>query len=111
MTRLRGVPMSETLGGRLRKQREQRNISLSAIAEETKIGLPLLEALERDDVSRWPAGIFRRAFVRSYAKAVGLDADAVLQEFQNVHPEPLESPSAGEWPSAPDPIAEESRGL
>ena len=42
-----------------------------------KVSLPLLEGLEADDISRWPGGIFRRAFVRAYAEAVGLDPDAV----------------------------------
>jgi len=80
--------MSDTLGERLRKHREQRQIALSAIVEETKISPALLNALERDDVSRWPKGIFRRAFVRSYARAIGLDSDAVLREFLAVHPDP-----------------------
>ena len=40
--------------------RERRGITLEAIAETTKIALPLLESLERSDVSHWPKGIFRR---------------------------------------------------
>ena len=62
--------MPESFGARLRKQREARHIDLSWIAEETKIKRSLLEALERDDVSRWPSGIFRRAYVRTYAHVV-----------------------------------------
>lgn len=80
--------MSESLGERLRKQREQRNIALSAIAEDTKIKVSLFHDLEHDDVSRWPTGIFRRAFVRAYARAVGLDSETVLREFLAVHPDP-----------------------
>ena len=60
-------------GPRLRHERERREISLKSIADNTKISRSLLEALERDDVSRWPTGIFRRAFVRSYAEAIGLN--------------------------------------
>ena len=102
--------MSETLGGRLRKQREDRNVSLTAIAEETKIGMPLLEALERDDVSRWPSGIFRRAFVRAYARAIGLDADAVLQDFMTAHPEPV-APTAAESSTSPETSPDDTRGF
>jgi cytoskeletal protein RodZ len=40
-----------------------------------------LEALERNQLSRLPGGIFSRAFVRSYAIEVGLDPDAMIQEF------------------------------
>ena len=74
----------------LRQRREQQQIALTTIAEQTKIKLSLLEALERDDVSRWPSGIFRRAFVRAYAHAIGLDPDVVVREFLERHPDPVE---------------------
>jgi hypothetical protein len=82
--------MSDSFGARLRARREEQAIALVTIAEQTKIKLSLLEALERDDVSRWPSGIFRRAFIRAYADALGLDPDAVVREFLEVHPEPAE---------------------
>src|SRR6186713_3164769 len=85
----------ELLGRRLRAERERRRITLESIAANTKISIGLLRALERDDVARWPTGIFRRSFVRAYAAAIGLDADEVLHEFLEAHPEPLdESPGA-----------------
>jgi len=81
--------MLETLGARLRQQREAQQIALETIAEQTKIKRSLLEALERDDVSHWPSGIFRRSFVRAYAKAIGLNPDDVLRDFTEAHPEPV----------------------
>jgi transcriptional regulator with XRE-family HTH domain len=80
--------MHSSLGARLREQREGRQITLTTIAEQTKIKLSLLEGLERDDLSHWPEGIFRRSYIRAYAKAVGLDGDAVLREFLSLHPDP-----------------------
>src|SRR5512142_1014534 len=80
--------MDGSFGARLRQRREEQSIPLSAIAEQTKIKASLLEALERDDVSRWPSGIFRRAYIRAYAHAIGLDPDVVVREFLEVHPEP-----------------------
>jgi hypothetical protein len=71
-----------TLGAYLRAERERRDLALRTISESTKVSLPLLEGLESDDISRWPGGIFRRAFVRSYAEAVGLDPDEVFQRFE-----------------------------
>src|SRR5438552_19182229 len=68
-------------GGRLREARERRGISLRQIANATKISVAVLEALERNDVSRLPGGIFGRAFVRSYAVEVGLDPARTIQEF------------------------------
>jgi transcriptional regulator with XRE-family HTH domain len=82
--------MAESLGTRLRQRREEQNIALAKIAEKTKIKQSLLEALERDDISHWPTGIFRRAFIRAYALAIGLDPDVVVREFFEVFPEPVE---------------------
>ena len=94
--------MSHSFGGRLRYERERRQIALKSIAERTKIGVPLLEALERDDVSRWPSGIFRKSFIRSYAEAVGLDADAIVREFIERYPDPLELPPKVQHVAAPE---------
>jgi transcriptional regulator with XRE-family HTH domain len=80
--------MPESFGARLRQQREARQIDLVAISEQTKIKLALLEALENGDVSHWPSGIFRRAYIRAYAQFIGLDPDALLREFLEVHPDP-----------------------
>jgi len=80
----------ESFGGRLRYERERRQINLRSIAETTKISVPLLEGLERDDVSRWPSGIFRKSFIRSYAEAIGLDPEPVIREFVERYPDPLE---------------------
>src|ERR687893_2468199 len=81
--------MPDSFGARLRRQREQQNIPLVTIAEQTKIKVSLLEALERDDVSRWPVGIFRRAYIRTYAHAIGLSPDQVLREFLERYPDPV----------------------
>ena len=82
--------MSESFGARLRYERERRKIALDTIAVNTKILPALLEGLERDDLSRWPSGIFRRSFVRAYAQAVGLDPDETVREFLNRYPEPAD---------------------
>lgn len=76
-----------SFGDALRRERERRGITLDAIAEQTKVGVALLDGLERGDLARWPAGIFRRAFVRGYAQAVGLDAGSVVDAFTRVYPE------------------------
>jgi transcriptional regulator with XRE-family HTH domain len=80
--------MDSTFGTRLRLQREEQQISLSVISEQTKIKRSLLEGLERDDLSRWPTGIFRRSYFRAYARAIGLEPDRMLSEFQALYPDP-----------------------
>jgi cytoskeletal protein RodZ len=72
---------SSGFGGRLRDARERRGVSLRQIANATKISVGVLEALERNDISKLPGGIFGRAFVRSYAIEVGLDPEATIQDF------------------------------
>jgi transcriptional regulator with XRE-family HTH domain len=74
-------------GRRLRDERERAQIALAEIADATKIKRSLLEELERGDVSAWPGGIFRRAFVRAYASAIGLSPESVVEEFTQVFPD------------------------
>lgn len=76
-------------GAALRQARERRGISLRQIAASTKISTAALDALERNDISKLPGGIFSRAFVRSYAIEVGLDPDQTVKEFlERFHGEP-----------------------
>lgn len=79
-----------TLGARLRSQRERQGLSLADVADQTKIRLSLLQGLEQDDVSRWPSGIFRRSYIRSYAQAIGLDPGPVVREFLAQYSDPGE---------------------
>ncbi|HTL43270.1 MAG TPA: helix-turn-helix transcriptional regulator [Vicinamibacterales bacterium] len=76
----------DTFGPRLRSERERRGISLETIASVTNVGVELWQGLERNDFSRWPTGIFARAFVRDYARAVGVDSDEVVDEFCRLFP-------------------------
>jgi transcriptional regulator with XRE-family HTH domain len=82
--------MDLTFGARLRAHREQQRISLAEISASTKISVTLLEGLERDEVSRWPGGVFRRAYIRAYAQAIGLDAEMLLHEFLAKYPDPTD---------------------
>jgi len=82
--------MTESFGARLRQQRERQQIALTDIADRTKINRSLLEGLERDDLSNWPAGIFRRSFIRAYAQAIGLEPGSIVREFLELYPDPAE---------------------
>ncbi len=69
-------------GENLRREREMRAVSLEEISSATKISLRFLEAIERDDFSKLPGGIFSRSFIRSYARYLGLDEERVMAEYQ-----------------------------
>ena len=95
---------TELFGARLRHERERRGIALASIADRTKIAPPLLVALERGDLARWPGGLYRRAFMRAYAEAVGLDATELVREFLEFFPDPAQAApeiAAGGQPVAP----------
>jgi cytoskeleton protein RodZ len=77
-----------SFGDNLRRERELRGISLHEIAEATKISVRFLQALEQDRYDILPGGIFPRAFVKQYARHLGLDAERVAAEFQYLHNEP-----------------------
>ncbi len=89
-----------SFGARLRQQREERGISLRSIADSTKVSVSYFAALERGDCSRWPAGVYSRAFVRGYAEAIGLDPDTVASDFFHCFPE-LAAPAHSPTPQAP----------
>jgi transcriptional regulator with XRE-family HTH domain len=69
------------LGKSLREARERTGLSLTQVAKATKISIAVLQALERNDYSRLPGGIFSRGFVRGFAATVGLDPESAVQEF------------------------------
>jgi transcriptional regulator with XRE-family HTH domain len=71
----------EAFGPNLRRARIQRGVSLQQIATETNVSEVLWAAMERNDFSRWPNGIFARAFIREYCKLIGADPDATIDEF------------------------------
>ena len=74
-------------GTRMKKRREERGVTLREIAETTKISIGILDALERNDASRLPGGIFSRAFVRLYAAQIGLDPEQTVRDFLADFPE------------------------
>jgi len=88
-------------GTKMRRLREERGVSLRQIADATKISIGALEALERNDISRLPGGIFSRAFVRSYATEVGLNPEETVRDFMVQFPD--DSVTAGS-PHAPKPM-------
>jgi hypothetical protein len=74
----------------LKASRERRGVSLQTISVRTKVSESLFADLERCDVSRWPTGIYRRAFFREYAALAGLPGESTVSEFIRLFPEDLD---------------------
>jgi cytoskeletal protein RodZ len=68
-------------GENLRRERDLRGVSLTEISQATKIGARLLDAIETERFERLPGGVFNSAFVRQYARYLGLDEDKIVAEF------------------------------
>ena len=106
-------PMAEEpavdFGTFLRQAREKRGVSLQQVAATTKISARVLDALERNDPRKLPGGIFSRAFVRSYAREVGLDPESAVEQFVAAFPEQAATESAPTTVVHDDPENFESR--
>lgn len=73
----------EAFGARLRARRERAGVTLKQLANSTKVSAWMFEALEDGDISRWPAGLYRRAFFKQYVDEVGLSGED-MAEFERV---------------------------
>jgi cytoskeletal protein RodZ len=92
------------LGALLRKAREQRGYTLDDIQDSTKIRKRYLEAIETGDYKVLPGSFYVRAFVKTYAETVGLDAEEVLRLYQKELPNPATAETA-----AAEPMLKKSR--
>ncbi len=79
-----------TFGEFLRDARERRGLTIQQIASETRIPWRHLDALEHGNLDAVPGGVYRRAEIRAYADAVGLDRTLALTQFEHA----LESTNA-----------------
>ena len=79
--RIQGI--RRAIGEELRQARERKNIMLEDVAHETKINLNYLKAIEVGDFSFLPQ-TYVRAFIRAYAKKVGLDPATMLKPLDRL---------------------------
>jgi len=73
--------MSLTLGEKLRQAREERGITISEVAEQTRISALYLGCIENNDYRTLPGGIFNKGFIKSFAKYVGVDEQEAMQDY------------------------------
>src|ERR1700751_2430818 len=91
-----------SFGDRLKKEREQRGITLDDISLTTKIGTRLLRALEEEKFDQLPGGIFNKGFVRAYARHVGIDEDQAVADYISTI-DANQTPTVAEEPAASQP--------
>ncbi len=85
----------EGLGNALVEARNARGLTLRDIERDTRISTKYLQALETGQLDVLPAPVYARAFMRTYAQYLGLDAAQFVQQLPGARPEP-------ELPPLPD---------
>ena len=93
----------EGVGPFLRHMREEKEVSLRAISDHTRIRTYYLESIERGDFDRLPAGPVGLGFIRAYADAVDVDSNVVAANYKRE--------TSGEVPLEPFGLEPESRTL
>ena len=74
---------NSAIGQELQQARLDKGLSLDDIQQSTKIQKRYLAAIESGQFDQLPGAFYERAFVRQYATAVGLDAVAFMQKYEN----------------------------
>lgn len=73
-----------SFGDKLKRERQMRGVTLDEISESTKIARRHLEALESEDFTSLPGGVFNKGFVRAYARFIGIDEDQAVADYAAV---------------------------
>lgn len=88
----------ETVGSTLRTQREKKRMSIAEVSRVTRIPVSTLESIEKDHFDDLPGEVFVKGFLKSYATALGLQADDIVARYtasrrvSTVVPLPVASP-------------------
>jgi cytoskeletal protein RodZ len=90
-------------GERLKREREMREVSMEELTKSTRISERFIQALENEDWDKLPGGIFGRGFVRTVARYLGLDEEALLGEYDLARAEQLQAASVKPEERIPSP--------
>ena len=71
-------------GPALREARESRNFTLEAVAEQLRIDVSRVRALEEDDYSKFAAPIYITGHLRAYARLLGVRPESFIEAYQNL---------------------------
>jgi cytoskeleton protein RodZ len=100
-----------TVGERLKRAREEKGLSLDAVAAQTRIPIRHLQNIEREDWDALPAITYAIGFARNYATAVGMDGAALARELREQIGGPRARTAAPEYYEQADPARVPPRSL
>lgn len=91
-----------TLGEYLREARKARGIDLREAAQQTRISLQYLQALEEENFAKLPGEVFVKGFLKSYSKFLRVDETQVMQRYAELRGKKAAAPPpAAGAPAAP----------
>jgi len=100
--------MTQTIGQRLKAEREEQRLTLEKVFEATRIRMQYLQALEEDDLSVMPSPVQARGYLRNYAEYLGFDVDQMLQELRETNSRPPSGDVIGPADPLPIPLKPEN---
>lgn len=71
------------LGQKLREAREKMKLTPAQVASATRMKMKIVEDIEAEEFSRFPAPIYGKGFIRLYAEHVGLDPRPLILEYMS----------------------------
>jgi transcriptional regulator with XRE-family HTH domain len=76
------VDERESLGKYLKRERENRRLSLKEVSKQIKVREPFLRAFEEDRRDLLPSVTYVKGFLSAYAKYLGLDPNEVILRYE-----------------------------
>ncbi len=96
-----------TLGAYLSSAREAMGLELHDAAQQTRISIHYLTALEREDFSKLPGEVFVKGFLKNYARFLNLPESEVLKKYGELRTTaPAAAPAGAVLPEPLAPVCE-----
>lgn len=80
-----------SVGRALQQARIDARLTVDEVSTSTRVRVPIVQGIEEDDFTRCGGDVYARGHIRTLARAVGLDAEALVAQFDEEHggrPEP-----------------------
>jgi cytoskeletal protein RodZ len=74
-----------SVGQAIQKARIDARLTVDEVSATTRVRVPIVHAIEQDDFSRCGGDVYARGHVRTLAKAVGLDPDELVAQYDAEH--------------------------
>ncbi|MFJ9622329.1 helix-turn-helix domain-containing protein [Streptomyces sp. NPDC101181] len=74
-----------SIGRALQQARIAAGLTVEEVSSSTRVRIPIVHAIEQDDFSRCGGDVYARGHIRTFAHAVGLDPEPLIEEYDAGH--------------------------